>query len=178
MACAYILGIIIVAEVLILGYGVVTAPPEDANNSYQRVIVTDIQKGQTGNDTVIAEIRAEPYLYCPRTESLAFRIGAEFYNDSEILGSGTPDPDEYKPFGLSDVEIPRGGRNITIRASNESLSPDRVDAIRVYARNRRDQQYPPCNEIAFPEELPPDEYWLNLTATTESLSREDDTTEA
>jgi hypothetical protein len=159
--CAYILGIIIVAQSLFLAYYVASLPPEDAENSYQRIIVTDIEKDQTQAGVVTAGIRAEPYLYCPGTESLTFHIGASFYNGSELLGSRTADPGDTSPF-----EIPRGGRNITIPASNESISPNQVDAIRILAVNRRDQGAPPCDEIAFPEELPPREYWWNSTGTS------------
>jgi len=164
--CAYILGVIIVAQTLFLAYYVVSLPPEDAENNYQRIIVTDIEKGQNEDGVVTAEIRAEPYLYCPETESLTFHIGASFYNGSELLGSRTADAGDTGPF-----EIPRGGRNITILSSNESVSPNQVDAIRVLAVNRRDQGAPPCDEIAFPDELPPREYWWNSTDLSENATR-------
>jgi hypothetical protein len=172
MVSAYVLGVLIVAEAAVLGYAFVNAPPEDPDNSYQRITVTDIEKGQTQDGVVTAEIRAEPYLYCPETQSLTFHIGASFYNGSERLSDAPLDPG-----GTGPVEVPTFGKNVTIPARNESLSPDTVDAIRALAVNRRDQGYAPCDEIAFPDELPPREYWWNSTDVSGNGSRGDNATE-
>ena len=168
---AYVLGVIIVAEVAVLGYGFLNAPVENADNKYQRINITNIEKGQTEDGVVTAEIRAEPYLYCPQTESVSFRILAEFYNDSESVGFGTPDASTYNPFSTSDVGIPRGGRHVTVPANNASLSPDGIDSIRVTVVNRRDQGSPPCREIAFPDEMPPKEFWWNSTSAREETQQ-------
>jgi len=162
---AYVLGVIIVAQILILGYWWVNAPPEDGDNTYQRIIVTEVEKGQTQDGVVTAEIRAEPYLYCPDTESFTFAIRAGFYNDSELLS-----PNESGYSG-GQFEIPRGGRTVTIPAGDESISPGQVDSIHVETDTVVLQQYPPCDEIAFPDELPPDDYWWDSTDSVRDSSR-------
>jgi len=173
---ASVLGVLVVAQILVLGYWWTNALPENADNNYQRIILTDVEKGQTQDGVVTAEIRAEPYLYCPGTESFPFRISASFYNDSELIGSGVPDGDHYTPFSVSDVGVPRDGINVSIMPDNESLSPNTVDAIRVLAVNRGDRGAPPCNEIAFPDELPPREYRWNSTNGGDELEPQQNST--
>ncbi len=158
---AVVLGILIVAMVAFLGAYVWFTVP-NAENTYQQIVITDLQKGETEDGLATVEMRAEPHLYCPDREAVRFTFVAQFYNETESS--------ERRLLGEVGrrFDVPRGGRNVTLSSGymrQGNASADAVDAIRVSASSVADQADPSCREIAFPEELPPYEYWWNATET-------------